>query len=54
MKSAFAGYELNKVDFQILLETEKSLVQAEYDYEEAQAMLFMALAELEQAIGRSN
>jgi outer membrane protein TolC len=54
LKSAFAGYELNKVDFQILLETEKSLVQAEYDYEEAEAMLFMALAELEQAVGRSN
>ena len=54
LKSAFAGYELNKVDFQILLETEKSLVQAEYDYEEAQAMLFMALAELEQAVGLSN
>ncbi|UCD04735.1 MAG: TolC family protein [candidate division WOR-3 bacterium] len=54
LKSAFAGYELNKVDFQILLEAEKSLVQAEYDYEEAQAMLFMAIAELEQAVGRSN
>lgn len=54
LKSAFAGYELNKVDFQILLESEKSLVQAEYDYEEAQAMLFMALAELEQAVGRSD
>jgi len=54
LKSAFAGYELNKVDFQILLETEKSLIQAEYEYEEADAMLFMAVAELEQAVGRSN
>ncbi|UCG29602.1 MAG: TolC family protein [candidate division WOR-3 bacterium] len=51
LKSALTGYELNRVDFHILLESEKSLVLAEYDYEEARANLFMALAELEQTIG---
>jgi outer membrane protein TolC len=51
LKSALAAYELNRVDFHILLESEKSFVQAEYDYEEARANLFMATAELEQAIG---
>jgi cobalt-zinc-cadmium efflux system outer membrane protein len=54
LKSALAAYELNKIDFQVVLESERSLIQAEYDHEEAQAMLFMATAELEQVIGRSN
>ncbi len=54
LKSAVAAYELNRIDFQIVLESEKSLVQVEYDHEEAQAMLFMAIAELERAIGLSD
>ena len=53
LKSALSAYELNKIDFQILLESEKSLVEAEYEYEEAKAMLFIAVAELEQALGKS-
>ena len=54
LKSAFAAYELNKIGFQILLESEKSLVAAEYEYEEAKAMFFIAVAELEQVLGKSN
>jgi outer membrane protein TolC len=54
LKSAFTAYRLNKIDFQILLQSEKSLIGAEYDYEEAKAMLFMAVAELEQALGISD
>jgi cobalt-zinc-cadmium efflux system outer membrane protein len=51
LKSALAAYELNRIDFNILLESERSLIQAEYDFEEAQANLFMAVARLEQVIG---
>lgn len=54
LKSALSAYELNKIDFQILLESEKLLVEAEYEYEEAKAMLFMAVAELEQVLAISN
>ncbi len=51
LKSALIAYELNRIDFNILLESERSLIQAEYEFEEAQANLFMAAARLEQIIG---
>ncbi|MBE0431866.1 TolC family protein [candidate division WOR-3 bacterium] len=51
LKSALAAYKLNRIDFHTLLESEKSLVQAEYAFEEAYANLFMATARLEQIIG---
>jgi outer membrane protein TolC len=53
VKSALGAYEVNKVDFQVLLESLKSLVEAEYDYEEARANRFIAMAELEETIGLS-
>ena len=51
LKSALIAYELNRIDFNILLESERSLIRAEYEFEEAQANLFMAVARLEQIIG---
>jgi outer membrane protein TolC len=51
LKSALSAYRFNTVDFQILLESERSLVENEYSYEEARANLFIAMAELEETVG---
>jgi cobalt-zinc-cadmium efflux system outer membrane protein len=51
LKSALSAYEVNRIDFQTLLESEELLVESEYHYEEARANLFIAMAELEESIG---
>jgi len=54
VKSALASYEVNKIEFQSLLESEKLLVQTEFEYEQARVDLFMAVADLEEAVGFDN
>lgn len=51
LKSALSAYQYDKIDFVVLLAGERTLVQTEYDFEEARAHLFIALAELENLIG---
>ena len=51
LKAALIAYEVDKLDFQTLLESEHMLVESEYDYEEARANLIMAMADLEESIG---
>jgi len=51
LNSALAAYEANQIDFLSLLESEKVLVQSELNYYRAQAGLFMAVADLEEAVG---
>lgn len=51
LKSALAAYEVDKIEFQGLLEIEKLLVQTEFEYEQARVDLFMAVADLEEAVG---
>jgi outer membrane protein TolC len=51
LKSALAAYEVNTIEFQSLLESEKLLVQTEFEYEQARVDLFMAVADLEEAVG---
>ncbi|MCK4941139.1 TolC family protein [candidate division WOR-3 bacterium] len=51
LKSALAAYEVNTIEFQSLLESEKLLVQIEFEYEQARVDLFMAVADLEEAVG---
>ena len=54
LRAALAAYEVGTIEFQSLLESEKLLVQAEFEYEQARADLFMAVADLEQAVGFDN
>ncbi len=51
LKSALSAYQYNRLDFSVLLASEKTLVETEYDYEEACANLFIALAELRESVG---
>lgn len=51
LKSSLAAYEANQIDFLSLLESEKILIQSELDYYRAQADLFIAVADLEEAVG---
>lgn len=51
LKSALSAYQVGKVDFQTLLESERLLVETEFQYEEARANLFIARAELEEIVG---
>jgi outer membrane protein TolC len=51
LKSALSAYQYDKLDFVVLLASERTLVQTEYDYEEARANLFIAWAELEEIVG---
>ncbi len=54
LKSALAAYEVNTIEFQSLLESEKLLVLTEYEYEQARVDLFTAIADLEEAVGLVN
>lgn len=51
LNSSLAAYEANQIDFLSLLASEKILIQSELDYYRAQADLFMAGADLEEAVG---
>ena len=51
LKSALAAYEVKTTEFQSLLESEKLLVQTEFEYEQARVDLFLAVAELQEAVG---
>jgi cobalt-zinc-cadmium efflux system outer membrane protein len=51
MKSAFTEYQVNMVGFRHLLDTAMLLVQTELEYHRAYTDYFVAVAELEQAIG---
>jgi cobalt-zinc-cadmium efflux system outer membrane protein len=51
LKSALTEYQVNKVEFQHLLDNAVLLVQMELEYVEAQAGYFDAVAELEQSVG---
>jgi len=51
LKSAFTEYQVNLVGFKHLLDTATLLVQAELEYHRAYTDYFVAVAELEQAIG---
>lgn len=51
LNSALASYEVNRIEFENLLECEKLLIQAEFEYEQARIDLFMAAADLEEAVG---
>ncbi len=53
LKSALAAYEANQVDFLSLLESEKTLIQFELEYHRARADFFMAVGDLEEAVGVS-
>lgn len=54
LKSALSAYEVGRIDFQTLLESERLLVETEFQYEEARANLFTAMAELEEIVGLDN
>jgi len=54
LKSALSAYEVGRIDFQTLLESERLLVETEFQYEEARANLFTAMAELAEIIGLDN
>lgn len=51
LKSSLKAYEVKQVDFMTLLDNEKILVESKLKYYQAQADLFSALAELEEAVG---
>ncbi|TET64629.1 MAG: hypothetical protein E3J47_00065 [Candidatus Stahlbacteria bacterium] len=51
LNSSLAAYEANQIDFLSLLASEKILIQSELDYYRAQADLFIAVADLEEAVG---
>jgi cobalt-zinc-cadmium efflux system outer membrane protein len=51
LKSALIAYEVNKLDFQTLLNSEEMLVESEFDYDEARANLIIAMADLQESIG---
>ncbi len=53
LKSSLKAYEVKQVDFMTLLDNEKMLVDSKLKYYQAQADLFNALAELEEAVGTS-
>ncbi len=53
LKSSLKAYEVKQVDFMTLLDNEKMLVESKLKYYQAQADLFSALAELEEAVGTS-
>lgn len=53
LKSSLKAYEVNQVDFMTLLDNEKMLVESELKYYQAQSDCFIALAELEEAVGTS-
>jgi cobalt-zinc-cadmium efflux system outer membrane protein len=49
--AALVAYEANQIDFSGVLDTEKTLIQTELEYYRAQADLFAAFADLEEAVG---
>lgn len=51
LRSALAAYEANQVDFLSLLESEKTLIEFDLEYYRAQADFFMAVGDLEEAVG---
>jgi outer membrane protein TolC len=51
LRSALAAYEANQVDFLSLLESEKTLIEFDLEYHRAQADFFMAVGDLEEAVG---
>jgi outer membrane protein TolC len=51
LQSALAAYEVNKIEFESLLASEKLLIQSEFEHEEARVNLFKAVADLEEAVG---
>ncbi len=53
VKSALVAYEANEIDFMTLLESERILLQFQLEHYRAQADFFKAIAELEQAVGKS-
>ncbi|MFB0509982.1 MAG: TolC family protein [bacterium] len=53
VKSSLKAYEINQVDFMTLLDNEKMLLESKLEYYQAQADCFIALAELEEAVGTS-
>lgn len=51
LRSALTAYEAHQVDFLNLLESEKTLIQSELEYHRAQADFFVAIGDLEEAVG---
>jgi outer membrane protein TolC len=51
LRAALTAYEINQMNFQNLLDSEKILISSELEYYRAQAELFSAAADLEKAVG---
>jgi outer membrane protein TolC len=51
LRAALTAYEINQMNFQNLLDSEKILISSELEYYRAQAEFFSAAADLEKAVG---